>query len=84
MPKPKIYESPDGGKTVYVRDFGSPTRVMMPGSIEDKLKSLVKSNEERQWRDIIKAAETDPDLRELLDQAIMLYQLKRDSEETHA
>ena len=23
--KPKIYESPDGGKTVYEREFNSPT-----------------------------------------------------------
>jgi len=25
LKKPKIYESPDGGKTIYKRDFGAPT-----------------------------------------------------------
>ena len=27
--KPKIYESPDGGKTVYERDFGSTERTLV-------------------------------------------------------
>jgi hypothetical protein len=35
--KPKIYESPDGGLTVYARDFGDPTEnrveITMPGNL---------------------------------------------------
>ena len=78
---PDIYESPDGGKTVYIREFGSSTRVMMPGSIEDKLKSLAKSNEERQWRDILNAAESNPVLAEMLDQVKILYLLSKEDED---
>jgi len=77
---PNIYESPDGGKTVYVREFGSPTRVMTQSSIEDKLKSLVKNNEERQWRDILKAAETNAELAELIAQVKILYLLSKEDE----
>jgi hypothetical protein len=78
---PNIYESPDGGKTVYVREFGSPTRVMTQSSIEDKLKSLVKNNEERQWRDILRAAETNPVLAEMLAQVKILYLLSKDDDD---
>ena len=81
---PLIYESPDKGKTVYAREFGH-----LPGSTIAKNTAVYESqalqaNEVKLWHDIQRAAETDPDLRELLDQAIMLYQLKRDTEETHA
>ena len=37
MQTPKIYESPDGGKTVYARDFGAPPN----------LRVLVKSAEKK-------------------------------------
>jgi hypothetical protein len=77
---PNIYESPDGGKTVYVREFGSPTRVMTQSSIEDKLKSLVKNNEEQQWRDILKAAENNAVLAEMLVQAKLLYLLSKEDD----
>jgi len=82
MSNPKIYESPDGGKTVYVREFGKTDRRLLSGNNN----SLIPKNGKQLslLRDVIRAAETDPDLRELLDQAIMLYQLKRDSAETHA
>jgi hypothetical protein len=82
MPKPKIYESPDGGKTVYIRDFGQTDRHLISGN--NNLLSPKNGEQLSLLRDVIRAAETDPDLRELLDQAIMLYQLKRDLEETHA
>jgi len=35
---PKIYESPDGGKTVYARNFGETER------------HLIKSSVEQQWK----------------------------------
>lgn len=77
---PKIYESPDGGKTVYVREFGSKERGYLPGSLEDKIKSLARSNEEQQWRDILKSAETNVVLAEMLAQVKLLYLLSKDDE----
>lgn len=46
-----IYESPDGGKTVYAREFGKPsTRIHghLPGSVADKSKTL-KNRIDEQW-----------------------------------
>ena len=65
---------------MYVREFGSPTRVMTQSSIEDKLKSLVKNNEEQQWRDILKAAENNAVLAEMLVQAKLLYLLSKEDD----
>jgi len=36
--KPQIYESPDGGKTVYARNFGETER------------HLIKSSVQQQWK----------------------------------
>lgn len=40
--KPKIYESPDKGKTVYERDFGSTERKLVE-------KDIIKSSVQQQW-----------------------------------
>jgi len=75
---PNIYESPDGGKTVFMREFGSRERGLTPGSIENKLKALVRSQEEQQWRDILKAAESNAVLAEMLVQVKLLYLLSKE------
>jgi hypothetical protein len=75
---PNIYESPDGGKTVYVREFGSRERVLTSGSIEVKLKALARDREEQQWRDIIKAAESNTVLADMLAQVKLLYLLSKE------
>lgn len=33
---PKIYESPDGGKTIYEREFGSTERRLIKNSVEQQ------------------------------------------------
>lgn len=33
---PKIYESPDGGKTIYEREFGSKDRKLIKSSVEQQ------------------------------------------------
>lgn len=43
--KPKIYESPDGGQTVYSRDFGSTER------------TLVKTAVQQQWTIVYRGTE---------------------------
>ena len=77
-----IYESPDRGQTVYAREFGQTDRQLISGN--NSIVTRQKDVQLDMLRNMLRAAETDPDLRELLDQAIMLYQLKRDTEETHA
>lgn len=86
----KIYESPDGGKTVYVRDFGSSSRTLydhgyLPGSLDNKLKQFAnqtkKTQEEKLWRDILEAAKTNIALAEMLAQIKLLYLLSKDDED---
>lgn len=33
---PKIYESPDGGQTVYARDFGSTERTLVKTAVQQQ------------------------------------------------
>lgn len=65
-----IYESPDGGRTVYSRKSGSSVRTLVKQ--EDK-----KSDRWVLWRDILKAAETDPALASVIEQAEIVYHLGR-------
>ena len=70
MTDPLIYESPDGGKTVYSRKRGSANR------------TLVKEDPEKyhlsrwyEWREILKLSETEPSLRDAIEQAEIVYAL---------
>lgn len=66
-----IYESPDGGETVYRRQFNSSDR------------ELIKVSNARNythWREICAKAESDDYLRDLLDRAEAYYRLKYDTE----
>lgn len=76
---PKIYESPDGGKTVYSREFG-----FLPGPLLDRFKLTSSKQEEPQWRDILAAAETNPALAEMIAQVKLLYILSKDDENISA
>jgi hypothetical protein len=70
----KIFESPDNGKTVYVREFGElPHRT----PVEDEAtKSLIAELKEDQlWGEIRQTAKTNAALHDLLNQAIMTYNL---------
>jgi hypothetical protein len=74
-----IYESPDGGETVYAREAGSTERRMIGQSL--KAAGLVKDLEQdRLWGNIRRAAETNPALQDALDRAIVIYQLSKKNE----
>lgn len=73
-----IYESPDGGDTVYAREAGSTERVMIGQNT--RAKSLVdKIQEDKLWGGIGRMAETDPEMAELLERAKVYYYLKHQS-----
>jgi len=63
-----IYESPDGGKTIYSRKSGSPTGDMIK---EDPNKYYITKWYE--WKEILKLAETEPSLANAINKAEMLY-----------
>jgi len=65
-----IYESPDGGKTVYSRKSGSPDRTMVK---EDDTKHYITRWYE--WKEILKLAETEPSLADAINQAEIIYAL---------
>ena len=65
-----IYESPDGGKTVYSRKSGSSDRTMVK---EDTAQHYITKWYE--WKEILKLAETEPSLANAISKAEMLYVL---------
>lgn len=78
-----IYESPDGGKTVYVRFGNMKTKhPPEPGWIEEAMGALRIATEQKQkrdmWMEVINAAEHDPGIMALLEQARSLYMLSKD------
>ena len=65
-----IYESPDGGKTVYSRKSGSSERTMIK---EDTSQHYITKWYE--WKEILKLAETEPSLANAINQAEIIYAL---------
>lgn len=63
-----IYESPDGGKTVYSRKSGSSYRTMIKENTDQHY--IAKWYE---WKEILKLAETEPSLADAINKAEMLY-----------
>jgi hypothetical protein len=72
-----VYESPDGGRTVYKRKAGSIERILH--SIDPKLEAeMERENQRNKWMDMFNTAERTPALQEAIDRAIMLYELSKD------
>jgi hypothetical protein len=72
-----IYESPDGGDTVYAREVGKSERIMIGQNT--KARSLIERIEEdKLWGEIRRMATTDPAMAELLDRAKVYYYLKNE------
>lgn len=69
-----IFESPDGGKTVYGRLPHTLNKVHVnPEATEaQELNNLWFA-----WRDILTASKTNPALKEALDRAQIIYELSR-------
>ena len=70
-----IYESPDGGKTVYSRKSGSPDRTLIK---EDTTQNYI--TKWYQWKEILKLAETEPSLANAINKAEMLYVILKKEE----
>ena len=70
-----IYESPDGGDTVYRRRFGDIQRELH--SISDKKRSQIDNlKKDKLWGDIHRAAQSDPVLKDMLDRVEIYHRLK--------
>ena len=71
-----IYESPDGGETVYGRYRGETERFLVGESLK-AMERRTGISEDKLWRDIRKAATTNPTLQRAIDRAIMIYHLSK-------
>ena len=73
-----IYESPDGGKTVYVREPGSAVQSRKLHWESDDVKDLRETMmEDKLWGNIRRAAKTNPTIQRALDEAILIYTLSK-------
>lgn len=69
-----IYESPDQGETVYVRQSGSVERTLH--SVSERKGNLIDELRESQlWGQIHRAAKTNVALADALDKVKMIYAL---------
>lgn len=73
-----IYESPDGGDTVYAREPGKTERVMIGQNTRAKSR-VEQLEEDKLWGEIRLMAKTDPGMADLLNQARVYYQLKKNT-----
>jgi hypothetical protein len=71
-----IFESPDGGRTVYARTPGSKERTLH--SQDPKLQLELKELEQqKRWVDIFQARRDNSELDRLCEQVEILYELGR-------
>ena len=75
-----IYESPDGGKTVYAREHGSNDRTLV-GYSYDKLESDKKKDQLELWKNILAESENNEALKKALNNAILIYNLVKEEKE---
>lgn len=72
----RIFESPDGGNTVYSRESGSDARQLdRISEKEEAFRNKIK--EDVEWLEIRLAAKSDSNLQEALDRVKVLYYLSR-------
>jgi len=74
-----IYESPDGGETVYAREQGKTERTLVSES--PTIKSLHELlMESKLWGEIHRAAATNPSLHHALERVKIIYYLSKEYE----
>lgn len=74
----KIYESPDGGKTVYVRESNSTARTLIKETqVDTDIKSELR--ETQLWHDIRCKAKTNQALKKELERIVAWYYLLCDN-----
>ena len=75
--KTYIYESSDKGGTIYRRKFGEPERELyrVSDEVSDKLAEI---REDKLWGEIRRAAKSNKALQDILERAILVYQLSKD------
>jgi hypothetical protein len=73
-----IFETPDGGRTVYSRRFGETERRLHSRDPELD-RELAEMEHQRRWIEILAARRHDAELDRLCEQVEILYELTRKS-----
>ena len=76
MSKHYVYESPDGGRTVYQREIGKSDRRLTDESLKATQDILDEMRDNKMWGAIRRMAKEDPALEELLSHVVVYYKLK--------
>jgi hypothetical protein len=71
-----IYESPDGGRTVYARRPGSSQRHLHSQDPAVQLE-IAELEQQKRWIDIFQERKDNPELDHLCEQVEILYELGR-------
>jgi hypothetical protein len=71
-----IFESPDGGRTVYARQPGSTHRTLYSQDPELQ-QELAELESQKRWVDIFQSRQNNPELDRLCEQVEVLYELGR-------
>jgi hypothetical protein len=71
-----IFESPDGGRTVYARQPGSTQRTLHSQDPELQ-RELAELESQKRWVNIFQARQNNPELDRLCEQVEVLYELGR-------
>jgi hypothetical protein len=74
-----VFESPDGGRTVYARNPGATKRELhwQDPKLQQELRDLERS---KRWVEIFQARRDNAELDHLCEQVEILYELRRKSE----
>lgn len=75
-----VYESPDGGHTVYKRKIGSTDRYLTSDSADRIGEIVVELKEAAEWEEIRQAAQTNAVLQDMLNQIREYYYLTKSGE----
>lgn len=67
-----IYESPDGGRTVWARHMGELVRRKVSENLENSFYNRVNK-----WQDILLLAKSDTDLNQAIEHVETLYELRK-------
>ena len=74
-----IFESPDGGRTVYARRPGSTVR-QLHYQDPNLIKELAELEQQKRWQEIFSARDTNTELDHLCEQVEILYELSKKPE----
>ena len=72
-----IYETPDGGETIYAREEGAPNSEKIMIGQSWQAKELV---EQRMWNEIYPKRSRNPALTEAVEKCIIIYKLSEENE----